>query len=377
MSRPATFSIHPGMNNKGLAYVHHGSGIFGDDKPGPGIPDILSAQHTLRFAKNLDEALTMQMAYPRGIRAAGLWADTSGKAFVLECRNPQVVRRAGDFGERDFLYVTNNSLYRELDRFMQNRFGWDTVYVPHGGWNLDDMNSVKRNLCMWNALHNYHGAIDLDSVKMLWRFPSQPPDYPALEEADVKLYTTKGLGWNTHICNLANGIVGIMQPDNGDKGLYYACVGTANKQAEPLTPGWHYYTIAATYTFFELQLGARPTDIVNAAKKRAQYDLYYANRELRKLTHANAAYAPLDAIFNMAIKETQKGDYYLESARGTSGNESVCHQAKAVRAFTRSQVFARQVCESLVPPASNPLDLGLKEWFGGWGQWESYPPREA
>lgn len=378
MSLPSTLSIHPAMNNKGLAYVHHGSCIFGNDKPSYGIPDILSAQHTLRFSSDADATLKMQLTYPHGIRAGGLWADIDGRAFNLECRNPLTVRRPGDYGEQDFLYVANTCLTRELKLLLKNRFGWDLVYVPHGGWNLDDMNSVRRHLYMWNALHNYHGKIDLDFVRMVLRLPSEPPEYPTLEEADVRLTEEKnGRGWNTHIGNLANGIVGIMLPDNGDKGLYYTCVGPSARQAEPLTAGWHFYHIAATHTFFELQLDSSPVNILNAAKKRAQYDMYHANKELRKLTYKDVPYAPLEAIFNKAATESQKGDYYLPLAQKAKGNESVCNYARAIRAFTRCQVYARQVYESLVPQATTPTDLGLGEWFGSWGQWETYPPISA
>jgi hypothetical protein len=367
------FSIHPAMNNKGLAYTHHGAGSSGREPQGQGISGSLLVQHTLRFAGNADEALKLQLAYPPGSMAAGLWSDVGGNALVLECRDPRFIRRAGDYGERDFLYATNNCLVPELKPFVNNRFGWDLVYIPHGGWNLDDMNSVRRNLFMWNALHNYHGMIDLDFARMLWRFPGQPPDYPTLEEADSKLYETRGAGWNTHIGNLGNGIIGIMLPVNGDKGVYYACVGPAARRAEPLTTDWHYYHIAPTYTFFELQLAAGPADIAGAARKRAQYDLYYANRELRKLTCADIPYAALDAIFNRAAVENQKGEYYLGLAMRTEGNESVCHYAGAVRGFARCQAYAKQVYESLVPPPASPADLDLGEWFGDWGQWESNP----
>jgi hypothetical protein len=374
-------STHPGMNNKGLAYAHHGgAGTDGNEKRGYGIPPSLQVQHTLRFAGNVDEALALQLAYSRGsgtMRAGGLWADTGGNAFVLECRDPRVVRRAGDYAEQDFLYATNNCLAESLQPFLQGGlgrgFGDPPFYVPHGGWNVDDLNSVRRNLFMWNAFHNYHGKVDLDFVKMLWRLNSQPPDYSTLEEADIKLYENKGLGWDTHIGNLANQLVGILQPDNGEKGLYYACVGPVARQAEPLSAGIHFYHIALTHTFFELQLASKLEDIVSAAKKRAQYDLYYANKELRKLSYADIPYAPLDAIFNKAATESQKGDYYLGLARKSKGNKSVCNYARAVRGLTKCQVYARQVYESLVPPAIRPTDLGLGEWFGSWGQWESYP----
>jgi hypothetical protein len=364
---------HPGMNNKGLSYVHHGAGTDGNEKPGYGVPQCLAVQHTLRFANNADEALSLQLSYSSGIgsaRAAGLWADVGGKAFDLECRDPKVARKAGDYGEQDFIYVTNNCIAESLQPFLQNEYGWPLDYIPHGGWNVDDMNSVRRNLCMWNALHNYHGAIDLDFVKMLWRFPSQAPAYPTLEEAEIQLYKNQGAGWDSYIGNLSNQVVGITQPDNGEEGLFHVCTGPVGRRTEPLSAGWHFYPIAATHTFFELQLTSKPIDIVLAAAKRAQYDLYYANKELRKLTYADVPYAPLDAIFNQAAIESQKGSYYLSVAHITKGSESICNHAKALRAFTKCQAYAKQVHESLVPPAAKPEDLGLGEWFGSWGQWE-------
>jgi hypothetical protein len=378
-SLPLGPSVHPAMNNKGLGLAHHGgAGAEGNEKPGYGLTFHLQVQHTLRFANNADEAITLQLAYPRGtgvMRGGGLWVDVSGKAGVIECRDPLVVRRTGDHGEQDFLYATNNCLEKSLEPFLSSGlgqgFGRPFLYDSHGGWNTDDLNSVRRNLLMWNALHNYHSLVDLDFVKMLWRFPSQPPTYPTLEEADIKLYTTHGLGWDTHIGNLGNELVGIILPDNGDQGLYYACVGPAGRRAEPLTAGFHFYQIAPTHTFYELQLAAGPAEIAKAAKKRAQYDLYYANRELRKLTYADVPYAPLDAIFNSAAAETQKGDFYLNMAENAHDHASVYHYAQAVRAFTKCQAYARQVYEALIPPPNQPTDLGLREWFGNWGRWES------
>jgi len=39
---------------------------------------------------------------------------------------------------------------------------------------------------------------------------------------------------------------------------------------------------------------------------------------------------------------------------------------EALRAFTKCQAYAKQVYESLVPPADDRTGLGLGEWFGGW-----------
>jgi hypothetical protein len=379
-SLPLGPSVHPAMNNKGLGLPHHGgAGTDGNEKPGYGLTFSLQIQHTLRYANNVDEAIALQLAYPRGtgvMRGGGLWVDVSGKAGNIECRNPRVVRRAGDHGEQDFLYATNNCLEKSLEPFpsggLGEGFGRPFLYDFHGGWNTDDLNSVRRNLYMWNALHNYHGLVDLDFTKMLWRFPSQAPDYPTLEEADIQLCKTRGKGWDTHIGNLGNELVGIILPDNGDQGLYYACVGPAGRQVEPLTAGFHFYQIAPTYTFYELQLAADPVKITNAAKKRAQYELYYGNRELRKLTYKDVPYAPLDAIFNQAATEMQKGDFYLNLAENIHDISAIYRYAQAVRAFSKCQAYARQVYEALIPQPKQPTDLGLREWSGDWGCWESH-----
>ncbi len=364
---------HPSMNNKGLCYVHHGAGTDGNEEPGYGV--ALTTLHTLRFADDAAEALDMQLAYPSGTRAGGLWADTSGDAFNLECRDPETVRLAGDLGETDFLYATNNCLVPELEEFLSSPpwMGWDLVWVPHGGWHGLDEDAVRRNLFMWNALHNYQGEVDLDFAEMMLRFPGNPPDYPTYEEAAVGMYENEGGGWDSKIGCLGNESVGICLPDDGDEGLYYvAASGRVARVAYPQCPGYERYPIAPTYTFYELQLASSPADIVGAAKERAHIDLYYANTELRQLDYWDTPYAPLDAIFNQAATEWQKGFYYQGLAQETTGNEAVYNYAKALRAFTACQAYANQVYESLVPPATDPEDLGLDEWWGEWGEWESW-----
>jgi hypothetical protein len=376
----ANYGCHPGMNNKGLVYAHHGDGVGGNEKPGHGIGERLMTQHALRFANNAKEALEMELAYPYGFRPAGLWgglwADISGDAFDLECRDPLAVRRAGDHGEKDFLYGYNTNFTKSLKPFIGKGYelykGWPVHYFEHGGFNMDDMMSVRRCLFAWNMLHNYHGEVDPEFAKMMYRMPAPPPDYPTLEEAEIGIQENYGAGWNSYIGSLSNGVGAVMLPDDGDNGLYYAASArTVGRQAQPLTKGDYFFHIAPTNTYYQLKLASNTTDIVMAARQRSQYDLYAAHNELRKLTYADCAYAPLDEIFNKAATESQKGDYYFELARGTKGNESLYNDAKALRAFTRCQAYANQVYEALVPPADNPTDLGLREWFGSWGQWES------
>jgi len=367
----AEFGGHPGMNNKGLAYVHHGATHWIKCKPEAewtdGLGEGIAIIHTLRFADNAKEAETMQLGYPSGNGfVGGFWLDIHGNGFIIECKeNPQVIRRAGDYGETDFLYATNNALCKELGH-CQKSPSKGTVYIPHGGWlgTGTTISSVPRNLEMWNMLHNYHGKVDLDFAKMMWRFVSQQPLYSTLEEADAVYYETQGEGWDQRICNLTNAAVCIMLPDNGDEGLYYVSDGCAARVAYPHAPQGHYYRITPTYSFYELKLASSPEELTEAAKNRAQYELYYANQELRKLNWSDVAYAPLDAIFNQAAIEWHKGQHYRDPVvmAKTKGNETIYIWGKAIRAFTRCQALAKQVHNALVPPATRPEDLDLRPW---------------
>jgi len=360
-------SAHPAMNNKGLAFPHHGATRRISGKPTDerryGVDRHLAVLHTLRFAGDANEAKDMMLAYPSGDGAiGGFWADIHGNAFVIESReNPTAIRRPGDYGERDFIYATNNAIHKDLGNRL-NPPPEGNAYIPHGGWvgTGDTICSVPRNLEMWNMLNYYRGHVDLEFVKMMWRFPGKPPAYPTLEEADAAYYANKGEGWGQQICNAANALVGIAVPDDGDEGLYYVCTWGAARAAYPFNPGDHYYGIAPTHSFYQLKLDSSPAGVTSAAKNRAQYDLYYANTELRKLNYPDAAYAPLDEIFNRATTEWIKGDYYDGLASKTTGNDSICNWGKATRAFTRCQALARKVYNALVPPPSKPEDLGLK-----------------
>lgn len=365
---------HPGMNSKGLVYVHHGAGTSGNEKPRSaspdvyGVPSVFGIMHTLRFANNAKEALEMQLAYEG--HAGGLWADTGGDAFDLECRDPLTIRRAGDEGEADFLYATNNIITKSeaLEKFIPKHPKLPTRYIPHAGYiaHYFSISSVPRNLEMWNMFHNYHGLVDLEFIKMMCRFTGNPPDYPTLEEADAVYYGTQGAGWDQKISDLATEMVGIVVPDER---LCYISSFCVARLPNVNHPGGHYYPVNPTYSFYQLKLASGPAEVISAARERSRYDLYYANRELRKLTYRDVPYAPLDEIFNRAATEWIKGEYYMTKAGKTAGNESIYNYGRGLRAFCRCQAYANQVYESLVPPLDTPAKLGLREWFGPWGDW--------
>ena len=356
------FPCHPGMNNKGLVYVHHGGGSVAKENPGDGLPRGIANLHTLRFANNVKEALQMQLSYPRGAEAGGLWADTTGNALCIESSEPEAVRRSGYLEENDFIFATNNCICKDLG-------GKDDSYIPHAGYLGDTastFNSIQRNLEIWNMLHYYQGKVDKDFIKMVYRFSGNPPEYPTIEEASAAFMVQKGKGWDQKVGNQLNSVVCVTLPDNGNEGLYYVCQGRIARVAYPLIPlpdGMN-FVINPTHSFYELKLASNPLEVVTAARTRAQFDLYYSNLELFKIDCLKEHYFALDNLFNEAMTAYIKGEYYLSPAisYGLKGNETIYKYAKALRAFTTCQALARKLYNYLVPPAVNPDALGLKPY---------------
>jgi hypothetical protein len=369
---------HAGMNNKGVTMFHHGAtgycGRYDEKQPFKyGVPNTMITMHSLRFANSAKEAQEIVLSLPSGDgRIGGAWADVNGTAFVIENRdNPRLIRKPGDNGERNFIYATNNLFSKELGSCYKSSPGLPVEFVPHAGWlgTHGSRESIPRNLSIFNLLHNYYGSVDLEFAKMIWRFPSVPPKYPTLEEADADFDRTQGRNWNSHLSETGNAMVGIMKPDNGNKGLYFVSQGCAARISNPHWPFLRVYRVEPTYTFFEMQLDASPRALAEAARMRAMYALAYADQQLRKLTYHDAAYAPLDDVFNKAVTQWQKGQFYEARAGKAEGNQAASFLARSARSFFRAQALGWQVYESLVPPPTNPEALGLRPWFGAWGEW--------
>jgi len=371
-SPPTGGSCHPGMNNRGVAYFHHGCTGYLTAEMEPeergwtiGVPRLLGYFHALRFANTALEARDMVLSMTSDDQGlGGSWADVHGNAFDIENReDPRCIRYPGDNDEADFIYSTNNLFSPELSH-AQRPPPEGNIFIPHAGHlgTGKTISAVARNLELWNMLHNYHGEVDLEFARMMWRFPGEQPSYPTLEEADEAYYPSKGAGWHQKISSMENAMVGVLIPDDGDEGLYLVSQGCLTKQTSPLAPRGHFYRVSPTYSFFELRLAGDPGKVAEAAKHRAQYSQYYADLELRKLSYHDTAYAPLDEIFDEAAVEWQIGEFYGEKAKNATGNDSIYSWGKAIRAFTRCQALANQVRNALRPPASSPEDLGLRPW---------------
>jgi hypothetical protein len=112
-----------------------------------------------------------------------------------------------------------------------------------------------------------------------------------------------------------------------------------------------------TNAFWELQLGANPQEVTEAARQRACAYIEQARREVTHLNTSDAAYTPLQALLEHAQHEFIDGTEVLREAASENGNASLYDLSKSTRLFTRAQVRALQAYQALVPPASKPEEL--------------------
>jgi hypothetical protein len=347
------------MNNKGFFLGNSGGGGSPrDEDTSYGLSWSCSLTHIVRFANSALEARDMLLPWQINIPENFHFVDVEGNACVVEKTAAiQSVRKSGDFGERDFLYSTNNYLNEEMKPTKKGEF-----IKGHGGYGAY---AAPRNLMLWDMLHNYHGHIDVEFMKMMLRFPGDAPPHPP-----------EG-GWDAKVCRPSNSWVSVLLPDDGDEGVAYICTGPAGRvihssmasDGEEMRSSYPY--IKGTHTFYKLTLAATPKEAVQAAQKDARSNIAKAYKKLMYLNFTDAGYAALDELYSLANAEFYQGKVFLNKALLASGNDANRYLAKAATSFTRSQAHAQQVYEALVPAPTSPSDLGLKPFGGDWATWET------
>lgn len=349
---------HPGMNDRGVAYVHHGATCWIQCVPRSewhvGVTMPVAVLHTLRFAETADHAKAMQLGYPCGDgRVGGFWVDTSGRSWVIENRrDPIAIRTAGDHGERSYLYATNNGLCREVGHCQDPPPGGH-YYVSYGGWRGSEatISSVDRNLQVRGALEERFGRIDVEVIQALFRSPGPGLAHASLREAEEAYEARRGEGWSHAVGNQFSATVGILRPTCGEGGRYLASWGPTARGGHPFGPRKHAYPVDPLGTWFEVRLMASAERTVVEASEQAKHDLYCANVGMAGLSYHDVAFVPLRDRFDQAARAWQRGDHHFARARGDPTNVGR-RSGAALREFTRAQVFARHVIEALDPPAT-------------------------
>lgn len=380
---PVFMMGHPGMNNRGLAYIEHGGEmrmIEAKENWGYGLRKGASVFHVLRYATSAKEALEMELAFPVGDvgqamgSAGGFYAD-SNYGYVLESRHsPIIIRDAGVMGETDFLYANNSAMHPEAGQagWMQpdkENWAWD----KHGGWyptkftafslvnafrlkpierTLMALRNMYKNSCgrgryVYRVLSQAMGSVDLDFMKSVYRKSGSFP--PGTLKEIRKRYAKTGEWGEYSIGHATNALVAVMKPHNGSEGLYALCVGPAARGLTPNSPTRATPIHGETNAFWEITLADSPVKVAAVARQRAQEFIQQASSQVSKLNTTDAAFAPLKELLDFAKRELDNGITHEAAAQLTIGNEGVSEWARATRAFTRAQVRALQVRQALVP----------------------------
>jgi len=255
------------------------------------------------------------------------------------------------------MYSTNNYHNDEMKVTKEGGF-----IKQHGGYGAY---SAPRNLVLWDLLHNYHGQVDAEFMKMILRFPGAPPPYPP-----------EG-GWDAKICRPSNSWVSVLMPDDGDEGIANICTGPAGRVIHSSTASngsemkSGYYYVDGTHTFYTLKLAADPKSVAKAAKRAAKDCIATAYKKLMYMNFTDTGYKALNDLYSQANAEYYKGSNALDKSYVADGNDALSYLSDAATLFARSQAHAMQIYEALVPAPTSPSDLGLKPFGGDWARWET------
>jgi hypothetical protein len=350
------------MNNKGLFLGNSGGG--GSPRPedeGYGLAWSCSLPYLVRFCDGALEARDMVMKWQINVPENFHFVDVRGNAFVVEkTAAVQAVRKPGDFGEKDFLFSTNNYLALEMKATKEGEF-----LGGHGGYGKY---SAPRNKLIWDMLHNYSGVIDVEFAKMVLRFPGAPPPWPPAG------------GWEATYCRPTNLWTAVVQPDDGDKGVAHICTGPVGRVLQSsiagdgsvMKPTYRY--AAGTHTFYRLQLAKGPLELAKAAKQAAEEEIANAYDKLMGLNYRDAGYGDLKELYGKAVAEMFEGRNAFNRAvlaEGSDRNGALALYGRAASLYGRAQAHAREVYEALEPAPTNPMHLGLRPFGGDWARWET------
>ncbi|WP_176598369.1 MULTISPECIES: hypothetical protein [Sphingobium] len=391
---PHFMAGHPGMNNKGLAYIHHG-GAGGTEAPtewGYGIRRGPMTFHILQYANSAKEALGKILTYPVGDlgvvlgSVGGFWADAS-YGFSLEGRPgapnpPSPIIREVTYGRDgktyNFLYANNNSISplsgsangapsQALGGYQYElEAGWytaDPKLIDADGfaksmWRRAARCSAARNRYQHRMILAGYGRVDLDYMTMMYR---QSGELPSGSFEEIAARYRAGEEWNVSTGHRMNAFTVVAKPDHGDRGVYRGCIGPANRAVHAKDPGHGYYYHDETAAFWEVTLAKDPEAVCSQARELADRKIAAARKTLATVdAQGFAGYAQLESYLSEAAKALQDGSEVEANAPALAGDARWAAIARAVRLFTRAQVRACQVHEAIEKPADKPEMLAYE-----------------
>lgn len=353
---------HPGMNDKGVVYVHHGGTpkmIEPTASWGYGLRRTPGVMHALRYASTAAQAVDIELSYPVGDvgidsgTVGGFWADDR-EGFVIESRkDPVLIRKAGLLGETDFLYSANSPLHPEAGEhgwIVEERDQW--IWEAPGGWRprkysffnklgLVYHGSAQRSAAFFYLLDREKGKAGFDTMVKAYATGGTLPE--GTWRAIARAYPKTGAWGQLSPGNPSNGTLVFTKPSEG---RYSAGLGALGRGLAPTSPLFASINPlrASTWAYWDLYLKPHAGQIATRAeedavalieKAEAALESPEAKRGCRALARAEDHLAD-------ARHELELGRQVFLAAGANAGTERLGHQALAVTRFTRAQVRAKQ-----------------------------------
>lgn len=325
---------HPGMNTKGLWVSGGYLPTPRDIDKGYGLTVVLGMRHLLQFYGDADKAkdvIIKKWKFTGGrvhnwiVAGANSEGKTTG--YIFELTNAlNTYRKAGDFGEKDWIAAANTFVKPENCKLMAPDF--------------NPFETDPRIVMEWTYLNQYHGKIDIPFAKMLYR---------VVDPIKNTLY----------IGHLNNTSVHLGKPAEG---IYLSCYGPATRKTLA-HPGWGWGNVDSWNSFYTVTLKNDPLSVVKAAKKSAENACKRANEAMAKLTLSPdnlASYLAEKKIFFDATNEIYRGHNFLTDSRLANGNDSLYFFSKALTKYARAETLYNAVANLIDPPPETPDQLGLE-----------------
>ena len=380
---PNWFFGHPGMNLRGLAYVHHGGGPKLLEPPttwGYGVRRGVSVMHMLRYHETAVSAREQECAWPIGdigygdqATVGGFYADDN-YGYIIESRqDPLAIREAGLLGEQDFLFANNSvahpaAIEAEWMGRIKESWQWD----ENGGWrpkeptgmtkslgmmlkwftgclNMDELmaqgmafaywNSYNRNCFMHNLARRAGGQITPDYLKAMYRTGGTMPNQPWPQAS--RQYKKDGAWGAISSAHTSNALVVVMKPAAG---LYSLCTGPAQRGLPPMSPDQVITIGQERNAFWDITLTETPTATLAAARDLANALMAQA----QTAASTTALTPPLQAALDSLLVDIDAD--CTQAQRVEAEGTDVGHMAQALRCYTRIHVKARQIMNYITPP---------------------------
>ncbi|MFN2146176.1 MAG: hypothetical protein ACK2T7_12555, partial [Anaerolineales bacterium] len=137
--------------------------------------------------------------------------------------------------------------------------------------------------------------------------------------------------------------------------LFSHCVGPARRGMPPMSPKTFANPIYdETNAFWDLKLENTPEAITRFAGEVADQAILIAEEILDRSDVPDLSRKHLGGLIEQAKSQFQQGKQLESDAQA---NGSIYLWAKATRSYTRAQIKARQVINTLQPPPASPEEV--------------------